>query len=133
MDNARQRTDKRLQKMEREIGRIYENNPALKNIQKEYLKYMAAVNKKAKKAYLEYKNADGQEEKRLLKQAYIDQVKALTVESVEYNKLMRRYAMALSEANAQALEYINDNVDAIYVDNYNDIATECKKMGIKVV
>lgn len=133
MDRARQKTDKRLKEMEREIGRIYENNPALKNIQKEYLKYMAAVNKKTKKAYLEYKNADGQEEKRLLKQAYIDQVKALTVESVEYNKLMRRYAMALSEVNAQALEYINDNVDAIYVDNYNDIATECKKMGIKVV
>ena len=133
MDRARQKTDKRLKEMEREIGRIYENSPALKNIQKEYLKYMAVVNKKTKKAYLEYKNADGQEEKRLLKQAYIDQVKALTVESVEYNKLMRRYAMALSEANAQALEYINDNVDAIYVDNYNDIATECKKMGIKVV
>lgn len=133
MDIARQKTDKRLQKMEREIGRIYENNPALKNIQKEYLKYMAVVNKKTKKAYLEYKNADGQEEKRLLKQAYIDQVKALTVESVEYNKLMHRYAMALSEVNAQALEYINDNMDMIYADNYNDIATECKKMGIKVV
>ena len=126
MDRARTQTDKKLNMIEREIGRVYKEHPALLAIEKEYAKYMAKVQKQTEKEYKAYKEDPEQ------KQAYIDKVKALTLGSKEYARLTDKIARTLSEVNQQALEISNNAMLEVYAMNYNQVADDCRKAGIKV-
>lgn len=126
MDKARQRTDKQLAKIEREMGRIYKNDPALKHIEKEYADYMAKVKKQTEAEYEAYK-ADPEK-----KQEYTDKVRALTLESAEYKRLVKKIVAVLADVNQQALDVSNDAMIDIYTMNYNQVAEECKRVGIRV-
>lgn len=126
MDRARTQTDKKLDMIEREIGRVYKEYPALLAIEKEYAKYMAKVQKQTENEYKAYKEDPEQ------KQAYIDKVKALTLGSKEYARLTQKIARVLAEANQQALEISNNAMLEVYAMNYNQVADDCRKAGIKV-
>jgi N-acetylglucosamine kinase-like BadF-type ATPase len=126
MDRARTQTDKKLDMIEREIGRVYKEYPALLAIEKEYAKYMAKVQKQTEKEYNAYKEDPEQ------KQAYIDKVKALTLGSKEYARLTQKIARVLAEVNQQALEISNNAMLEVYAMNYNQVADDCRKAGIKV-
>lgn len=126
MDRARTQTDKKLDMIEREIGRVYKEYPALLAIEKEYAKYMAKVQKQTEKEYKAYKEDPEQ------KQAYIDKVKALTLGSKEYARLTQKIARVLAEVNQQALEISNNAMLEVYAMNYNQVADDCRKAGIKV-
>ena len=126
MDRARTQTDKKLDMIEREIGRVYKEHPALLAIEKEYAKYMAKVQKQTEKEYKAYKEDPEQ------KQAYIDKVKALTLGSKEYARLTQKIARVLAEVNQQALEISNNAMLEVYAMNYNQVADDCRKAGIKV-
>lgn len=126
MDRARTQTDKKLDMIEREIGRVYKEYPALLAIEKEYAKYMAKVQKQTEKEYKAYKEDPEQ------KQAYIDKVKALTLGSKEYARLTQKIARVLAEVNQQALEISNNAMLEVYAINYNQVADDCRKAGIKV-
>ena len=132
MDRARAQTDKKLNQMEREIGRIYENDPALKRIEKEYAKYMKMVEKRTEAAYKAYMEEDDAEAKADLKKAYSDEVRALTLDSKEYKKLVKRITSTLSEVNQKAVDVANNAMADIYMLNYNQVAVDCRKAGIKV-
>ena len=132
MDKARRQTDKKLSSMEREIGRVYKDNPALIAIEKEYAKYMAGVQKRTQteyKAYIEEEDRDAKAEK---KKAYMDKIRSLTLQSAEYNKLVKKMVGVLAKVNQQALDISNKAMRDIYVMNYNQVAEDCRKVGIKV-
>ncbi len=132
MDRARQKTDKRLKEMEREIGRIYENSPALKRIQKKYMAYMNEVDAATEDAYKAYKNETDVKHKAELKKAYTEQVKDLTLRNKKYKAIVSEYTRVMAEVNQQAIEYTNRQMKQIYIDNYNQVAVECKEAGIEV-
>lgn len=131
MDRARQATDKKLEAMEAEIGRIYSSSPALKRIEKEYAAYMKKVQEKTKASYKAYMDADP-ESKQDLKKAYTDEVRSLTIESKEYNKLIKKFTEVMAQVNGEALAVANKAMIDVYVENYNQVAVECKRVGIEV-
>lgn len=128
MDRARTKTDQKLNKMESQIGRIYESSPALKRIEKEYAEYMKMVEKKTESAYKAYKESDDAD----LKKAYTDAVRALTIESKEYKKLVKKFTEIMAQVNQEALDLVNSSMSEIYALNYNEVAVECKRVGIRV-
>jgi N-acetylglucosamine kinase-like BadF-type ATPase len=87
---------------------------------------MAKVQKQTEKEYKAYKEDPEQ------KQAYIDKVKALTLGSKEYARLTQKIARVLAEVNQQALEISNNAMLEVYAMNYNQVADDCRKAGIKV-
>ena len=129
-DRARQKTDKRLNKMEGKIGRVYKNNSALLAVQKEFMQYMDKVKRETQPQYDAYVNAKEDEKK--LKKEYITAVKNRTVFSKEYKKLVNKVTSVLADVNQQALDIVNDEMIAIYTENYNQVAEDCRKVGIKV-
>lgn len=131
MDRARTETDRKLNKMEAQIGRIYESSPALKRIEREYAAYMKMVQKKTEPAYKAYLDAD-YESKKDLKKAYTDAVRDLTINSREYNKLIKRFTEVMAQVNQEALAVANSAMVDVYCMNYNEVAGECKRVGIRV-
>ena len=73
-DRARAETEKRLDKVEKQIGGVYSNSPALLSVQKEYVKYMAMVKKRTEGAYKAYIEAEDKDTKAENKKAYMDKV-----------------------------------------------------------
>lgn len=132
MDRARQVTDKKLQAMEDEIGRIYANSPALKRIRKEYAEYMKMVQKRTESSYKAYMDETDPDTKKDLKKAYTDEVRSLTLESKEYNKLIKKFTEVMAQVNQEALNVANGAMVDIYVENYNQVAVECRRVGIEV-
>lgn len=132
MDRARQATDKKLQAMEDEIGRIYANSPALKRIRKEYSEYMKMVQKRTESSYKAYMDETDPDTKKDLKKAYTDEVRSLTLESKEYNKLIKKFTEVMAQVNQEALNVANGAMVDIYVENYNQVAVECRRVGIEV-
>lgn len=132
MDRARQATDKKLQAMEDEIGRIYANSPALKRIWKEYAEYMKMVQKRTESSYKAYMDETDPDTKKDLKKAYTDEVRSLTLESKEYNKLIKKFTEVMAQVNQEALNVANSAMVDIYVENYNQVAVECRRVGIEV-
>lgn len=132
MDRARQATDKKLQAMEDEIGRIYANSPALKRIRKEYAEYMKMVQKRTESSYKAYVDETDPDIKKDLKKAYTDEVRFLTLESKEYNKLIKKFTEVMAQVNQEALNVANGAMVDIYVENYNQVAVECRRVGIEV-
>ena len=118
--------------MERNIGRVYRTYPALIAVEKEYKAYMDKVKKSVSEEYEAYKNETDVTLKKELKQAYSDKLSSLTIQSKEYKKLVKKVAEVLAKANQYALDIVNAEMISIYTENYNQVADECKRVGIKV-
>ena len=132
MDRARQLTDKKLKNVESKIGRIYINDPALKRIKKKYMRYMKKVQKQTESSYNAYINETDKDIKEDLKCAYVDEIEGLTIRSVEYNKIIKEFTQIMAKTNQKALDVVNKSMAEVYCINYNQIATECKRVGIRV-
>ena len=133
MDKARQRTDKQLKKIQKNIFKVYQNNQQLKKASKKYKAYMDIVKKRTKTEYEAFINESDTKLKSELKNAYISILRELTVNSKDYKKVVKEYARALTAANSEALKQINNKTAQIYADNYNQVAVECRRVGIEVV
>ena len=131
MDKARTQTEKKLNRLESAIGRVYKDSPALKRVSAEYNKYMASVQKATEGLYNDYVNADD-DSKAEAKKAYTEAVLKLTQGSKEYRKLIERFTRILAAVNQEALMLTNAEMPEIYAVNYNAVADECRKVGIKV-
>ena len=132
MDKARRQTDKILNGMKREIGRIYESDPALIRIQREYNNYMKMVQNRTEESYKAYIDEADPDKKADLKKAYTDEVKDLTINSAQYKKLVKRITSVMADVNQRALNVCNKNMAEIYAINYNQVAVDCRKAGIRV-
>lgn len=132
MDKALQLTDKKLEALESKVGRVYKNDPALKQIKKEFNAYMKMVQKRTRSSYKAYINENDKNTKEELKRVYMDELRGLTLNSVKYRKLIKKFTKVMADVNQKALDLVNAEMSEIYVINYNQIATDCKKIGIKV-
>ena len=131
-DRARQKTDKQLKEIERKIGRMYKTHPALIAVKKEYQDYMSMVDEKTKSLYDDYKKESDESVKAKKKKAYSDKVKELTLNSAKYQRIVNKFTDVMAKVNQDALDIINAEMIPIYIENYNQVAVECKKVGIKV-
>lgn len=131
-DKARQKTDKMLAGIERQMGRVYDTDPALLNIQKKYDKYMASVYKRTEGAYKAFIDADDEESKKEAKEVYMGQIRRYTIESKEYNSIIKEFVRIMADVNQKALDMVNDSMSEIYAINYNQVAEDCRKVGLKV-
>ena len=118
--------------MDRDIGRVYNTNPALLKSKKRLTEYLDGVKEQTKPEYEAYVNETDQSKKKELKKAYGDKVKELTTENKEYKKILKEFVKTLTTANQSALNVVNDSMIDIYTLNYNQVGEECKKVGIKV-
>lgn len=131
-DKAREQTDRILAKMEQDMSRVYDTDPALRNVQKKYAKYMSMVQERTGGSYKAFIDADDKDTKEEAKRVYMDEIRSLTVSSKEYNALINEITSAMAQANQRALDIANDAMMDVYVLNYNQIAEECRRVGIKV-
>lgn len=132
MDKALQLTDKKLEALESKVGRVYKNDPALKQIKKEFNAYMKMVQKRTRSSYEAYINENDKNTKEELKHVYMDELEGLTLNSVKYRKLIKKFTKVMADVNQKALNLVNAEMPEIYAINYNQVATDCKKIGIKV-
>ena len=132
IDKAREQTDKILKTMDRNIGRVYNTNPALLKSKKKLMNYLDKVKEQTKPEYDKYVNETDEKERKRLKKIYGDKVKELTFESKEYKKILKEFVETLSMTNQSALNIVNDSMINIYTLNYNQVGEECKRVGIKV-
>ena len=130
---TRRKTDALLNDTERRISKVYKENSALVRIQKDIMRYMADVQKRTQGEYNTWKNAGDGDDVDALKKAYMDAVRALTMDSKEYQALMRKFCEALTEANRDAIAISNSTMRQVYAMNYNEVASDCYDAGIKVV
>ena len=131
-DRARAQTEKKLDNIEKEIGGVYQKNPALLSVQKEYAKYMAMVKKRTEDAYKAFVDESDKDIKAEKKEAYMDEIRRYTLESAEYKKLVKKIVGILAQVNQEALEISNKAMRDVYAVNYNQVAEECEAVGIKV-
>lgn len=131
-DKARQKTDKMLAGIERQMGRVYDTNPALLNIQKKYEAYMDDVSKRTESAYKAFIDANDEESKKEAKEAYMGQIRLYTIESKQYNEIIKQFVRIMADVNQKALDVVNDSMSEIYAINYNQVAEDCRKVGLKV-
>ena len=131
-DKARQNTDKILGDMEKKMSRIYDTDPALLRIEKKLEEYMAYVSDCVEGAYSDFVNAKGTESENDAKNAYMRQIRRYTTDSKRYNRLIREFVSILAQVNQKAIDVVNDEIPEIYVINYNAVAEDCRKVGIKV-
>ena len=131
-DRARAQTEKKLDNIEKEIGGVYQKNPALLSVQKEYAKYMAMVKKRTEDAYKAFVDESDKDVKAEKKEAYISEIRRYTLESAEYKKLVKKIVGILAQVNQEALEISNKAMRDVYAVNYNQVAEECEAVGIKV-
>lgn len=132
VDAAHQKTDNILQDIEQTIGEIYARDMKLKAIGKEYRDYMDFVDNQTDLTRSAFLSADDKISRQEAKRAYMDQIWTLTIQSEEYNRIIRDFTRRLAELNQEALDVVNDRLPEIYMINYNQVAEECKRVGIKV-
>ena len=131
-DRARAQTETKLNNIEKQIGGVYRKNPALLSVQKEYAKYMAMVKKRTEGAYKAYVDESDKDIKAEKKAAYQSELRRYTLESKEYKRLVDKIVGVLAKVNQQALNIVNDATVSVYCINYNQVAEDCKAVGIKV-
>lgn len=132
MDSARKKTDKMLSELERRIRGFYNSNPSLRHMQRKYVRYMESVEKATADDYRAFNDETDIDNRAKLKNVYKKHVEALTTKNKEYKEIISEFSKALADANQQALDMINEEMAKIYSINYNQVSTECKKIGIEV-
>lgn len=128
-DRGRTQADKILGQTEKTMGRIYNTDPALVKIQKRLAKYLDGVRKDTQALYEERKAHPMDEDAR---KAYEDAVREKTLGSKEYNAIIKDFTKILAEVNQKALDVVNGSMADVYTVSYNNVADECKRVGIRV-
>jgi len=131
-DRARKKTDKMLRGMERRVRAVYSSDPSLLRMQKKYENYMESVKLATQESYEAYKNAPAGDERDRLKQAYVKEVRDLTINNRLYKDLISEFTRVMAQVNQTALDIVNSEMEDVYMVNYNQVAVDCKKVGIKV-
>lgn len=132
MDREHNWTDQKIAEIERRIKRVFSDDPMLLRLEREYVAYMAEVDRKTEKIQVRYANAQNGAEKRELKAQYRTSVLDLTLNDTEYKRIVDRIVTRIAQLNQKALDIINAELSEVYAENYNAVAKECRKAGIKV-
>lgn len=127
-DRAREWTDKRLEKMERHLTRIY--TQAQDEITAKWNDYMRRGQIRLANLYDNYRTAPPSQKADALKR-YQDAVQSYTLRNKWYKDMVDETTLRLANVNQIAASYINDQIPEIYVTNYNFIDEDALATGIK--
>lgn len=94
---------------------------------------MSIVQERIKSDYEAFINETDKNTKEELKKAYSDKILDLTIHSAKYKAVKKNFIKNLSAVNQQALNVINNETASIYAENYNQVAVECRRVGIRVI
>jgi len=131
-DKARNITDKQLRKMERHIQSVYKE--AENNIREKWDEYMQNAEKRLKSLEIAYVKAKQSGDKAAAKKAgeTLGKAKAnITYRNQYFRDMVDETTTRLANANKIALAYMNGQLPSIYAVNYNQLAGEADKVGIK--
>ncbi len=123
MDAAHAWTDKEIEKLERELERIYRR--AEKEVGEKWRDYMASVGKRVEEAQKAYDAAKASSDKEAIKRAGIRLSKAkkeLTITDSHYKELTNDLAKEINRVNQTAAAYVNGKLPEVYARNYNAVA-----------
>ena len=93
---------------------------------------MERLQKATEGLFKAYKDEEDINAKKDAKNAYIAEILAQTIESKEYQRIISKLTASITKVNQKALDKINEITAEIYVINYNQVAEDCRKVGIKV-
>ena len=131
-DRARTETEKRLDTLEKDIDALFSHDKTLNSAMNALQKYLARVQKLTEASYKAYTSETDKDIKAEAKKAYMDEICKHTIDSKEYQKLSQAVVDALAACNQKALDATNAEMPEIYAVNYNQVATECREVGIDV-
>ena len=135
MDEARKKTDKKLQRMERKVNNIYEE--AYSDISEKWNKFMNSHYPKLDRAIQDLREAEKSGDAAAIKEAkdvYERTAKNIVVNNRRFSSMAEETAAKISHTNEIALAYVNDQLPAIYSLNYNAFGEEkIKGYGFSLV
>ena len=115
LDRARQKTDRLLEELEKDITKVYKK--AAKDIGKKWNQYMAEGRERIA-TVLEDGDID----------AYERVLRDYTLGNKYYQGMVKEVSRQLANTNKTALAYSNDRLPTIYAVNYNAVADNVKKL-----
>lgn len=118
--------------MEVAISDLYAQSPEIAKWIAKYRTYMRMVDKRTKLARERFLNEQDEILKAKYQKAYREALEGYTTGSLEYERLIAGFSYALAEVNQQALDIVNGRMAEIYMLNYNQVAEQCKEVGIEV-
>jgi hypothetical protein len=62
----------------------------------------------------------------------MSKIEALTVKSKAYQKIIKKLTAELARVNQLGLDLVNERMAKIYAISYNQVAEECRRVGIKI-
>jgi len=130
-DKARKFTDKELAKIEKELNKLYTR--ASKTVGKPFKAFMRDVSAKTASAFKVYERAVKSGSKADITRAKVDlekKLRAETLGSKGYRKAVSKTAEQIAVVNVAALAYIHSKTSDIYIENYNQVANEAKRLGL---
>lgn len=125
MDELRAKSEKELKRIERELTKIYEQSQ--KEIHEKWDSYLQRAAERTKKLEeaLEKAKASGDAEKiKEAQEALKRKVDSVTRQDAKFNAMARETAERLTDVNAIATAYINNEMPKVYALNYNGMLEE---------
>lgn len=117
LDEARKKTDSKLEEMEQELAKIYRE--AQSDLTEKWNAYMERGEKR-----LSALRESGDEK------AYQDAVKSYTLKNQWYKNMVDDTTERLAKVNDVALAYINDQMPELYSINYNQARHTADQVGV---
>ena len=118
MDAARKWTDKRLLQMEAHLRQIFAQSK--KELTEKWNAYMKSGKERLDALYYAYTVAPADKKAEMLKK-YQDALKNFTFKSEWYRDMVNQTTHRIAHVNEIAVSYINGQMPAIYVRNFNEI------------
>jgi hypothetical protein len=115
-----------------EIQALYHMDKGLRKVKKEYDDYMADVWERTEGDFKAFKDESDINHKAELKNVYMSKIEALTVKSKAYQKIIKKLTAELARVNQLGLDLVNERMAKIYAISYNQVAEECRRVGIKI-
>ncbi len=120
MDEARKKTDKILEQMEKKVDEIYKE--AYSGISEKWDKFMDSHYPKLDRAAKELEKAKKSGDRAAIKEAedlYQRTAKNIVVNNRRFTSMANETAAKISHTNEVALSYVNDQMPEVYTLNYN--------------
>lgn len=128
-------TNARLREMEHYLRKIYEDAQA--DVQKRWEDFLLPLDKELKKYKRMTEVPMDADVRAKAEKKYQQLLKERTLLDKRFQTVSKKIAQELSRVNETALDYINGELPAVYVDNYNDMSVLIKmdadtKFGVNV-
>ena len=122
LDSARRYTDKELEKVEKQIDRIYRKSA--KGIYSDYQKFMVKAQKRIQTQENALASAIRSKDEKLIKdaeKALQDAKFAVTLQDARYREMLESTAKRIANTNQIAINYANEKIPDVYAVNYNQM------------